>query len=61
MAQDSSGARDTRIAMSIVEIHGESIQDLLSNDPYRRLDVKPVRGRLQIPHLNFLIPESPEH
>lgn len=50
MAKDGSSARDTRIAMSIVEIHGDSIQDLLSNDPYRRLDVKSVRARLRDPH-----------
>lgn len=42
MAKEGGGARDTRIAMSIVEIHNDAIQDLLSNDPFRRLDIKTV-------------------
>ncbi|KAK9907558.1 hypothetical protein WJX75_005941 [Coccomyxa subellipsoidea] len=53
MAKDGSSARDTRIAMSIVEIHGESIQDLLSNDPYRRLDVKSVEDGVCVPGLSI--------
>lgn len=42
MAKEGGGLRDTRIAMSIVEIHNDAIQDLLSNDLVRRLDIKTV-------------------
>lgn len=51
MAREGSEARDTRLAMSIVEIHGEAIRDLLSNDAYRRLNVKAVRSPKGMPPL----------
>ena len=43
LAEAASGERDTRIAMSIVEIHSDTVHDLLSATAYRRLEVKAVR------------------
>ncbi|BDA50927.1 probable Kinesin-like protein KIFC3 at C-terminar half [Coccomyxa sp. Obi] len=53
MAKEGGGARDTRIAMSIVEIHNDAIQDLLSNDPFRRLDIKIVEDGVCVPGLSI--------
>jgi hypothetical protein len=43
MAEEGSASRDARIAMSIVEIHDDTVHDLLSPTAYRRLEVKAVR------------------
>ncbi|CAL8462832.1 g2366 [Coccomyxa elongata] len=53
MAKEGGGARDTRIAMSIVEIHNDAIQDLLSNDLFRRLDIKTVEDGVCVPGLSI--------
>ncbi len=52
MAAAGNGARDARVAMSIVEIHSDTVHDLLSATAYRRLEVKAVRH----PFLSPLIP-----
>ena len=46
LAQEGSAQRDARIGMSIVEIQGGTLQDLLSADAYRRLEVKAVSARI---------------
>ena len=33
-----------KIALSVMEIHADSISDLLSSEPHRRLEVKKVRN-----------------
>ena len=44
LAQSNSGIRDVRMAMSVMEIHADSISDLLSAEPHRRLEVKKVQN-----------------
>ena len=49
LAQGNSSVRDVRMAMSVMEIHAESISDLLSAEPHRRLEVKKVHRFSQAP------------
>ncbi len=46
---EDGAQRDARIGMSIVEVQGAALQDLLSADAYRRLEVKAVSARVQNP------------
>lgn len=39
------------MAMSVMEIHGDAILDLLSTEPHRRLEVKKVRACRALNHL----------